>query len=175
MQKRRGSAQHLTFFSQQGVSTNHFSGKKVLAHHKLPIWKNLLRVHHWKIPTTCLRNTLSEINNSHLKIDGWNTILSFLGLAYFQDLLVRLRKCNLWPPLGEKQLTPKIFTPMVAKIDVVAPHGEDSFFFPHGDAKKRGEKDWVGEFCPTKKKTKLQIEDGTVGRFAPFKKTCERL
>ena len=31
-----------------------------------------------------LSNTLSETNSSHLQMDGWNTIVSFWGPAYFQ-------------------------------------------------------------------------------------------
>ena len=32
--------------------------------------------------------TLPETNSSHLKMDGWNTIVSFWGPAYFQGLLL---------------------------------------------------------------------------------------
>ena len=32
--------------------------------------------------------TLPETNSSHLKIDGWNTILSFWVTAHFQGLLL---------------------------------------------------------------------------------------
>ena len=33
-------------------------------------------------------NALPETNSSHLKMDGWNTIVSFWGPAYFQVRLL---------------------------------------------------------------------------------------
>ena len=42
--------------------------------------------------------TLPETNSLHLKMDGWNTIISFWGPAYFQGRFVsfRERKCDTW-------------------------------------------------------------------------------
>ena len=40
-------------------------------------------------------STLPETNNSPLKMDGWNTIVSFWGPAYFQGRTVSFRECKL--------------------------------------------------------------------------------
>ena len=40
-----------------------------------------------------LSNTLSETNSSHLQMDGWNTIVSFWGPAYFQVQTVSFMEC----------------------------------------------------------------------------------
>ena len=55
----------LCFFD---ISYRQFLGNQ-LFHNKEPFW---------------LSFTLPETNNSHLKMDGWNTILSFWDSAYFQ-------------------------------------------------------------------------------------------
>ncbi len=41
--------------------------------------------------------TLPETNTSHLKMDGWNTILSFWGPAYFQGPTQKSRRWNARP------------------------------------------------------------------------------
>ena len=45
--------------------------------------------------------TLPETNGLHLKMDGWNTILSFWVSAYFQGRTVSFRECK-WPGTNEK-------------------------------------------------------------------------
>ena len=45
----------------------------------------------WKLeiqPNGACQRTLPETNSSHLKNRGWNMIISFWGLAYFQGLLL---------------------------------------------------------------------------------------
>ena len=39
-------------------------------------------------PASSLAATLPETNSSPLKMDGWNTIISYWGPAYFQGLLL---------------------------------------------------------------------------------------
>ena len=38
--------------------------------------------------------TAEWVNSSRLKMDGWNTMVSFWGLAYFQRRTVRFRECK---------------------------------------------------------------------------------
>ncbi len=40
-----------------------------------------------------LVDTLPETNSLHLKMDGWNAIVSFWGRAYFQVRTVSFREC----------------------------------------------------------------------------------
>ena len=50
----------------------------------------------WWGKSTCKKmDTLPKTNSSHLKMDGWNTILSFWEFAYFQRWTVSFRECNL--------------------------------------------------------------------------------
>ena len=50
----------------------------------------------WWGKGTCKKmDTLPETNSSHLKMDGWNTIVSFWEFAYFQGWTVSFRECNL--------------------------------------------------------------------------------
>ena len=43
----------------------------------------------WKFLKISSSPTLPETNSSHLKMDGWNTIISFWGPAYFQGQTCR--------------------------------------------------------------------------------------
>ena len=49
-----------------------------------------------------LQLTLPKTNSSPLKNDGWKTILSFWGMAYFQGLQVKLQEGNIPPPFVGK-------------------------------------------------------------------------
>ena len=48
-----------------------------------------------KIVRDTLRESLRETNSSHLKMDGWNRIVSFWGTAYFQVRTVSFREGTL--------------------------------------------------------------------------------
>ena len=62
---------------------------------------------------------------------------------------------DLWE--NKHQLSPNVFTPMVAKIDVVAPHWR-RFVFSHMGTRIKGEKVAWWIFPNAKKKTNQQIE-----------------
>ena len=67
--------------------STHFVGTKW---HFQPI---NLEVNDLKMWPWTSQNTLPETNSSHLKMDGWNTILFFWGPAYFQGRAVSFREC----------------------------------------------------------------------------------
>lgn len=133
----------------------------------------------WHLPT---KNTPPKINmspkrKSHLPtIEIFREYVSFQGCMLGKLSLISYTWINeilggfpyyatfdLWE--NKHQLSPNVFTPMVAKIDVVAPHGEDSFFLTWGHESR--EKRLRGEFFPTQKKQTSRLKQ-QVGRFYSF-------
>ena len=58
--------------------------------------------------------TLPETNSSPLRMDGWNTFVSFWGPAYFQGRTVKLRGCMFVLFPGIKQANPYFLGPQDA-------------------------------------------------------------
>ena len=63
-------------------------------------WWPQSRLVPWNLHVRCFwvpKNPPLKLTASlHLKMDGWNTIVSFWGPAYFQGQAVSFRECNRW-------------------------------------------------------------------------------
>ena len=73
-------------------------------------------------------DTLPETNSSHLKMDGWNTILSYWGGLFSGAFAVSFREGNIW----ELFLGSVTFS-IQASIGSKASQIQDSFQTPHLD------------------------------------------
>ncbi len=62
--------------------------------------------------------TLPETNSSHLKMDGWNTIVSFWGPAYFQALWLLV----LGSVSHNNYLKPSVPTTRIQKVSQLSYH-----------------------------------------------------
>ena len=67
--------------------------------HVFLVWRISMATRSWSPNISALSpvySTLPESNSSHLKIDGWETILSFWVPAYFQGQTVSFREGNVY-------------------------------------------------------------------------------